>query len=159
MTQARLQTFGDWLSLLNPPLRRVDDETLSLLRTGTFEESSSSRVFGLIKENVESLINGQTSSLLRMLDECSGSPDDIVMAIEKYDKSCRRVLELCDVKGLPQTEADKLSAEAMSYVSGVLAELKNEFGEAGSAVEDVEYCLLKLEKCWMIHEQLRRDKE
>lgn len=152
MTREALQTFGDWVSLLTPPLQKLDDETLALIGAGTFEESSSSRVLGLVKDCVECLINRQTSDLLRMLDECSGSIDDTVTVVRKYDRSCRRILELCDVEGLPSVGADELAAEVMRYVSGVFTELKEEFGEAGVVAEDVEYCLMKLEKCWMIRE-------
>lgn len=152
MTRGTLQTFGDWASLLTPPLQKLDDETLTLVNAGTFEKSSSLRVLGLVKDSVESLINGQTTDLLRMLDECGGSNDDIVTVVRKYDRSCRRILKLCDIEGLPSVESDELAAEVMRYVSGVFAELKEEFGEAGFVAEDIEYCLIKLEKCWIICE-------
>ena len=133
-------------------MQRLDDETLMLIRTGTFEESASYRVLGLIQESVECLIGKQTADLLRMLEECAGSVDDAVTLIGRYDRSCRCALRLCDVEGLPRAEVDELREGATRYVAGILAGLKEGLAGPGDAAEDIEYCLLKLERRWVARE-------
>lgn len=147
-----LTTYGDWFAFLNEPLRKLDDDTKEVLLKGRFEPNASWKVLELVSRNLEEMLSAQTEKLLKTLQESMFSECDVDWALMKYDRACRRAMELCNIPHLPEEGTHTLEWDARNYMQEVYRRIRIEYENRVGNDGEISYRIRRLEKCWFAGE-------
>lgn len=130
----------------------IDEDTYNALLGGSFEDKAAWKILELIARNVESLLNVQTEKLMRTIQEDSFSEHDVEWSLIKYDKACRRIIELCRIPHLPSDGAQALERDSKRYIWNVYRSIRLEYKNRCFDDDGISYRIKRLEKCWFAGE-------